>query len=203
MPLITTLFWDVGGVLLTNAWDHTERAQAIAKFQLDAGEFEKRHQPLADPFEKGEISLDQYLDRTIFYVPRNFSREEFKDCIFSLSQPLNDRLELVRELAKSKKYLMGTINNESRELNAYRIQAFGLREIFSAFVSSCFVGLRKPDEKIYRLALDLVQKAPQECCFIDDREQNLEPATHLGMQVIHVQNAMQLRADLQKFGVNI
>jgi putative hydrolase of the HAD superfamily len=96
---------------------------------------------------------------------------------------------------------MSTINNESKELNLFRIQTFGMREIFSLFVSSCFVGLRKPEEGIYRLALEITQSPPEECCFIDDRPLNLDSAQRLGMHVIQVENAEQLRRDLQKLGV--
>ena len=108
--------------------------------------------------EEGDITLDQYLDRTIFYQPRKFGREEFKNYMFSLSKPRPDVLEFSRSLAG--KYLMATINNESREMNEYRIKQFGLSQIVDLFVSSCYVGMRKPDAKIYRVALDLIQKAP-------------------------------------------
>jgi putative hydrolase of the HAD superfamily len=121
--------------------------------------------------------------------------------MFPLSQPFPDVLALARELASSHKYLMATLNNESTELNQYRIQTFGLRDIFSLFVSSCFVGLRKPEEEIYRLALELTQKLPQECCFIDDRALNLECARKLGMHTIEKKNADQLRQELRKLSV--
>jgi putative hydrolase of the HAD superfamily len=200
---IAAIFWDVGGVLLTNAWDHTERARALAQFHLDEADFRARHEALVSCFERGEIGLDEYLNRTVFYKPRPFSREEFRDFMFSLSQPLPDSLQLARELAKSGKYLMGTINNESTDLNLYRIEKFGLREIFTLFVSSCYVGLRKPETGIYKLALDITQKKPQECCFIDDRPVNIEAAAHLGMNTILMQSAVQLRSELQKLVVEI
>jgi len=110
-------------------------------------------------------------------------------------------LALAEELARSGKYFMGTINNESRELNLYRIQTFGLREIFSVFVSSCFVGLRKPEEGIYRLALETTQKSPGDCCFIDDRALNLESARQMGMHIIEMQDVEQLRGELRKLEV--
>src|ERR1700737_3490433 len=114
---------------------------------------------LVSSFERGKITLDEYLDRTIFYRTRTFSKETFKDYMFSLSRPKQDVLALARALAKSGKYLMSTLNNESKELNLYRIQSFQLQEIFSVFVSSCFVGLRKPEQGIYRLALGVTQKS--------------------------------------------
>jgi putative hydrolase of the HAD superfamily len=198
---ITSIFFDVGGVLLTNAWDHAERGQALARFNVDLNEFQPLHQAAVEEFERGEITLDQYLERTVFFRPRTFSLEEFKSCMFSLSQALPGRLEFARSLAKSGKYFMGTINNESRELNSYRIRTFLLKELFSVFVSSCYVGLRKPDESIYRCALELTQSVPEECCFIDDREENLQPAAKLGMRVIHARNTQQIKDELGKMGV--
>ena len=182
MAKISALFWDVGGVLLTNAWDRAQRELALAKFKLDAAEFQDRHEMVISSFERGKITLDEYLDRTIFYRPRSFTKEEFCREMYSLSKPHADVLDLAKKLAKTGKYQMATINNESRELNHYRIQNFGLMEIFSLFVSSCFVGLRKPEGGIYRLALEITQNHPEQCCFIDDRALNLEAAARLGMQ---------------------
>jgi len=198
---IRAIFWDVGGVLLTNAWDRSQREAALERFKLDEEEFTDRHEMVASSFERGKIGLDEYLDRTIFYRSRPFGREEFKGYMLSLSQPQEDVLSLAKALTGSGKYLMGTINNESRDLNLYRIEKFGLRSIFSLFVSSCFVGLRKPEQDIYRLALETTQKTPEECCFIDDRALNLEVAKRLGMHTIEMDNIEQLRADLQKLGV--
>jgi putative hydrolase of the HAD superfamily len=198
---IHSIFWDVGGVLLTNAWDHTERADALEHFHLDEGEFHSRHEMAVSSFERGEISLDEYLDRTVFYSNRPFTREEFRDYMFSLSKPMPEVLGFARSLADSGKYFMGTINNESRELNLYRIEKYGLREIFPLFVSSCFVGLRKPESAIYRLAIEITQFNPEECCFIDDRELNLEGAAKMGMRTIQMQTLEQLRGELGKLGV--
>jgi putative hydrolase of the HAD superfamily len=198
---IKAIFWDVGGVLLTNAWDRSQREAAIEHFKLDEGEFADRHEMVVSSFERGKIGLDDYLDRTVFYRARPFSHDEFKQYIFSLSQPNTQALTFARQLADSGKYLMGTINNESRDINLYRIEKFGLRSIFSLFISSCFVGLRKPEQDIYRLALEITQKTPEECCFIDDRSINLEAAKRLGMHTIKMDNAAQLREDLRKLEV--
>jgi putative hydrolase of the HAD superfamily len=201
LPEIKALFWDVGGVLLSNAWDHTQRQQAIEKFALDPGEFSERHELVVSSFERGKISLDEYLERTVFYRVRAFTRDEFKAFMYSLSLADEQALAFAKSLASSGKYLMGTINNESRELNAYRMEKFGLRSIFRVFVSSCFVGLRKPEEAIYRMALDITQQAPESCCFIDDRALNLEVARRLGMHAVEMDGVEQLRGDLQKLGV--
>ena len=203
MPQINALFWDVGGVLLTNAWDRTQRERALDQFRLDQEEFSDRHEMVVSSLERGKIIFDDYLNRTIFYRPRPFAREVFKDYVFSLSQPHHEVLALAEELSRSGKYFMGTINNESRELNLYRIQTFGLREIFSVFVSSCFVGLRKPEEGIYRMALEITQKSAENCCFIDDRALNLEYSRQIGMHTIEMKDIEQLKRELRKLEVQI
>lgn len=203
MPAIRAIFWDVGGVLLTNAWDRTERAKAFEKFHLDADEFHSRHELIVSSFERGKITLDEYLDRTIFYTPRSFTRGEFREFMLSLSLPYPEALAFAQALTDSGKYFMGTINNESRELNCYRIETFRLRKIFRLFVSSCFVGLRKPERDIYRLALETTQLLGIECCFIDDRALNLECAAQMGMNTIQMQSVDQLRADLENMGVTV
>ncbi|MFZ0804422.1 MAG: HAD family phosphatase [Terriglobales bacterium] len=201
MPKITALFWDVGGVLLSNAWDRAQRKQALDHFGLDEAEFDDRHDMVISSFERGKISLQEYLERTVFYRSRPFTIDEFKNFFFSLSQPNPPVLEFARSLADSGRYLMATINNESTDLNLYRIHTFGLQKIFSLFVSSCFVGFRKPEKPIYTLALNITQRPPEECCFIDDRALNLECAAKLGMHVIQMKDATQLRRDLQALGV--
>jgi putative hydrolase of the HAD superfamily len=201
LSAIRAIFWDVGGVLLTNAWDHTERAEAIEHFQLDAKEFQDRHEPLVSSFERGQITLDEYLDRTVFYRDRPFTKDAFREFMFSLSRPFPEVLEFAKALGDSGQYFIGTINNESRELNNYRIEKFGLRKIFRLFVSSCYVGLRKPERDIYRVALEVTQVPAEECCFIDDRAGNLECPREMGMHTIEMKGLEQLRAELGKLGV--
>ncbi|HEX8815377.1 MAG TPA: HAD family phosphatase [Terriglobales bacterium] len=203
MSGIKTIFWDVGGVLLSNAWDHTERNSALANFGLNATDFEARHEMVVSSFERGKISLDQYLERTVFYQPHPFTMQAFKDYMFTLSSPKPDILQIAQALKRSCDLDMATLNNESRELNQYRIQKFGLIDIFDFFVSSCYVGLRKPEDGIYKLALDLAQEPPEACCFIDDRPINLETAARLGINTIRMVNAAQLKEDLQKLGVMV
>jgi putative hydrolase of the HAD superfamily len=203
LPAIRAIFWDVGGVLLSNAWDHTERADALEHFHLDAEEFHDRHEMVVSSFERGKITLDEYLDRTVFYRTRPFARDAFREYMFSLTQLIPEVLTFAQGLADSGKYFMGTINNESRELNDYRIEKFGLRRMFRVFVSSCFVGLRKPEEDIYRLALEITQIPAEECCFIDDRAANLECPAKLGMHTVQMQQVEQLRGDLGRLGVGV
>jgi putative hydrolase of the HAD superfamily len=201
LSAIRAIFWDVGGVLLTNAWDRTERTAALEHFQLDQEEFHDRHQMVVSSFERGKITLDEYLDRTVFYRTRPFPRDVFRDYMFSLSQPFPEVLEFGQALAASGKYFMGTINNESRELNYYRIEKYGLRKTFRLFISSCFVGFRKPERDIYRLALETTQVPAEQCCFIDDRALNLECAAQMGMETIEMQQLEQLRGDLAKLNI--
>lgn len=201
MADITALFWDVGGVLLTNGWDTASRQAAAARFGLDWEEFEDRHQLVVTPFETGRLGLTEYLQRTVFYRPRGFRVEDFRDFMFAQSQPYPDALSIVERVAGMKRYFLATLNNESLDLNLHRIRQFGLRRYFAAFFSSCFLGMKKPEEAIFRLALAVSQRAPHECVFIDDRPVNLECAGGCGMRVIRYRNAAQLQDDLKRAGV--
>lgn len=201
--MISTIFTDVGGVLLTNGWDREARHKLVEKFKLDLAEFGDRHELVVTAFETGKLDLDHYLDRTVFYRPRDFTRNDARNFIFAQSQPLPDSLALMNRLARAKQYLMVTLNNESAELNQYRIEHFGLRNYFTAFFSSCYLGVKKPDEAIYVLALELTQRPPEECVFIDDRALNLECARQHGMNTIQFKNVHQLENDLRALGVGI
>jgi putative hydrolase of the HAD superfamily len=201
MADVTALFWDVGGVILSNGWDRAARAAAAKQFGLDWEDFQDRHELASPAFETGQITIDTYLQRTVFYRKRAFTRDEFIAFIFEQSQEFPESRAVLSELAQAGKYLLATINNEPLELNVRRIEQFHLRREFEAFFSSCFVGKRKPDEGIYRMALEVTQRRPEECLFIDDRALNLECARQLGMRTIHFQSAAQLRQDLEANGV--
>jgi putative hydrolase of the HAD superfamily len=196
-----TLFFDIGGVLLSNGWDHHARERAVRHFELDATEFESRHELVAADFETGRLSLEAYLHRTVFHQDRPFSREAFRDFMFAQSQAHEDALELARTLARAGRYLIASLNNESLELNEYRIRRFELDAIFTVFISSCYLGVRKPDEAIYRKALQITQRPPENCVFIDDRALNLECAALLGLSVIRFRDVASLRRELAALGV--
>ncbi len=203
MPAITTLFWDIGGVILTNGWDREARRAAAQGFQLDWEDFQDRHELSFPAFDAGQISLDQYLDRTLFYRPRTFTREEFTAFMFAQSREYTETRAILSAAAQTGKYLIAAINNEPLELNQYRIEAFHLRKDFSAFFSSCFLHSRKPEETIFRIALEVTQRPAEECVFIDDRPLNLENPRRLGMNVVQHQDAPQLLADLKALGIEV
>jgi putative hydrolase of the HAD superfamily len=200
---VTTLFWDIGGVILTNGWDRDARREAAKAFELDWEEFQDRHDLSFPAFDSGQITLNQYLDRTLFYRSRTFTREEFTAFMFAQSQEYPDTRAILSGLARTGKYFIASINNEPFELNQYRIEAFGLRKDFQIFFSSCYVNTRKPDEAIFRMALYVTQRSPEQCVFIDDRTINLENPRRLGMNVIHHQSAPQLLADLKSLGIGV
>ena len=203
MSEITTLFWDIGGVIMTNGWDTTARRRATETFHLDWEEFQDRHELSFPAFDSGNISLDEYLNRTLFYRARSFTREEFIAFMFAQSKEFPESRAVLDGAARLGKYFIGAINNEPLELNEYRIAAFHLRRDFDVFFSSCYLHTRKPEEMIFRIALEVTQRPAEECVFIDDRPLNLENPRKLGMKTIHYQNAGQLCAELKKCGVEV
>lgn len=180
----TTLFLDVGGVFLTNGWDHHMRERAAQHFNLDYKEMEARHALTFDTYEIGKISLDVYLNRAVFYEPRPFSIETFKEFMLAQSQAYPEMINLIREIKDQYRLKVVAVSNEGRELMEYRIQKFHLKEFVDVFICSAFVRMRKPDEEIYHLALDIAQVHPREVIYIDDRPLLAEIGRQLGFQAI-------------------
>jgi putative hydrolase of the HAD superfamily len=200
-PFDVVLF-DIGGVLLTNGWDHQERKVVAAQFKLDGATLEARHMKAFEAWERGEITLDEYLDAVVFYEPRSFSRDEFFAAICAQSKLLCDgALCILKELAASDKCMLGALNNEALETHEYRVKTFGLRDLLKFTFTSCYMGLRKPDAKIYTHALGVLGVAAECSVFIDDRLENVAAAAAIGMKAIQFTGADALRRDLASFGV--
>jgi len=196
------ILFDVGGVLLTNGWDHRERATLVAQLHLDAAALEAHHAKAFEPWERGEITLDEYLDAAVFYEPRSFSREEFFNAICAQSKELPDGATcILKELAASDKCIVGALNNEARETHEFRMEKFGLRQYLKFTFTSCYMGLRKPDPNIYRRALGILDKPAERSLFIDDRLENVAAAAAVGMKAIRFTGADALRRDLQTLKV--
>ncbi len=196
------ILFDVGGVLLTNGWDHCERAEVLDRFGVERAGFEKRHTAAYPAWERGETSVDAYLDQTVFDQPRAFSHEEFFAAMCAQSKVLEDgALGILGELAASKKCMVGALNNEARETNEFRFRTFGLRPLLRVALSSCYLGLRKPDAAIYDRALDILGAEPERVLFIDDRAENAAAAAAAGMRAIRFEGAAQLRGELEGLGV--
>jgi putative hydrolase of the HAD superfamily len=202
MAEISTLLWDVGGVLLTNGWDRTERAAVLEQFALDGVAFEQRHEIANDAWEKGLMTAEQYLLQTVFYEPRPFTPGAFLQAMKERSVLLpHGALRILQELAASEEVELAMLNNEARELNDYRIEHFEFGRYFDVFLSSCYLGLRKPDPKIFELALDVLQRDAEEVAFIDDRPGNCAAAEALGIHAIQYQDESQCAQALERLGL--
>ncbi|MGA9069043.1 MAG: HAD-IA family hydrolase [Terracidiphilus sp.] len=196
------ILFDVGGVLLTNGWDAGERAIVLERFGLDRAEFEARHTLSYRAWEIGSIPIQAYLDATVFYEPRNFTREDFFAAICAGSKLLPDgAIDILEEIAASDHCLVGALNNEARETNEFRFRHFGLRKLFKLALSSCYLGLRKPDAAFYQRALDILGRPAERILFIDDRAENVAAATAAGMNALLFTGAGPLRLELARRGV--
>ena len=198
---IDLVLFDIGGVLGSNGWDREQRAAAVEQFGLDAEDFQYRHEETVGALESGQITLDEYLGLTIFCEPRRFTPAAFKAFMLAQSVAWPDSIAVARELSRAAPVRLATLNNESAELNVHRIEAFGLRDVFPTFFSSCWLGVRKPTQEIYARVLGMTQSAPARTLFVDDRRQNLAPAAALGMQTVQFESPAQLRAALAAHGL--
>jgi putative hydrolase of the HAD superfamily len=202
MP-ITALFLDLGGVLLTNGWDRNSRELAAQTFGLDRKEMDERHHLTFDTYEAGKITLEQYLNRVVFYVERGFTQQEFRDFMFAQSKAYSEMIDLVRTLKAQYNLKIAVVNNEGRELNQRRIHTFKLNSFVDFFISSCFVHVRKPDEDIYRIALDVAQVPPNEVACLDDRLMFVQVAETLGIRGIHHTDYASTLAKLAALGLTL
>ena len=198
---VSTLFLDVGGVLLTNGWDRKARARAADKFGLDLEAVNDRHHLNFDTYEQGKQSLDEYMKRVIFYEPRTFSTDTFRQFMLDQSQRLPHMIEFVTALKHRYKLKIAVVSNEGRELTLHRVKKFQLGDFVDFFIFSSFVHLRKPDPDIFSLALDIAQVPPAEVVYLDDRELFVSVAQGLGVRGIHHRDYETARDALAKWGL--
>ena len=199
----STLFLDIGGVLLTNGWDHRSRQEAARQFNIDYEEMNERHHLTFDTYESGKLSLKEYLERVVFYEERLFSIDDFRNFMFGRSRAFPEMIDLVKKLKRKHGLKVGAISNEGRELTEYSIRKFGLNEFMDFFISSCFVHFRKPDRDIYRIALDVAQTVPEDSVYIDDRAMFVKVAESMGIRsVVHVDDKRTMSV-LQSYGLSL
>ena len=202
-PTITTLFLDVGGVLLSNGWGHEFRQQAAENFHLNIQKIEERHAIMFATYEEGNVNLKEYLRSIVFYQNRDFTMDEFRDFMFSLSTPFIDMIAFIEILKIKYSLKIVAVSNEARELNAYRIQKFQLSSVVDLFISSCYVHLRKPDANIFRMALDVAHVSAGQVIYIDDVQLFVDVATGLGIRGIHHKDYLSTVKELAAIGLSV
>jgi putative hydrolase of the HAD superfamily len=200
---ITHLFTDLGGVLLTNGWDHSLRHTTADRFGIDSAEMDERHHLTYDTYESGKMGLAAYLDRVIFYEPRSFTRDDVIDFILGEARAFPEMIDLVRRLKARHGIKVAVLSNEGRELTADRIRRFRLDEFVDFFIVSCYVHFRKPDEDIFRVALDVAQADPSRVVYLEDRPMFVEVAASLGMHAVWHQGYESTRERLAALGLNL
>ena len=197
----TCLFLDIGGVLLTDGWNHHSRERAATHFNLDWTEMDERHRINFAVYEEGKMTLEEYLGRVIFYQQRAFTRAEFRDFMFAQSEPYSEMIELIAKLKIRHRLKIAVVSNEARELNAYRIEKFKLGAVVDFFISSCIVHTRKPDIEIFRLALDIAQVPVGQIVYIENTAMFVEIAEGLGIRSILHMDYKSTRAQLARLGL--
>lgn len=203
-PEIRAIYWDIGGVLLTNGWDHEERARVLAQFAIPRDEYESRHEEANDRWEKGELSDEAFLKQTVFFKERSFTPAEFIEAVRAQSKWLPGGAKNVIAALRQRNCLkMAMLNNESGPLNDFRIETFGLAQYFDGFFCSAYLGMRKPDPRIFRAGAEMLHVTPEECAFVDDRENNCAAAAGVGMHAIQYKGEEQLTKALDALGVRL
>jgi putative hydrolase of the HAD superfamily len=200
--VITHLFLDVGGVLLTNGWDHHARKRAAKHFKINYADMDEGHQLVFEIYEKGKLTLEEYLNLVVFYQKRSFTRSQFQRFMFQQSKPFFDMIHLSAQLKLQYGLKVVVVSNEARELNAHRIQKFKLDNFVDCFISSCFVHVRKPDEEIFRLALDISQAEAHQVVYIENTPMFVQIAENFGIRsILHTDYKSTLKK-LAAFGLH-
>lgn len=195
---------DLGGVLLSNGWDHRLRALVAKKYSLDYEEFSKRHESIFDFYERGKMTFEEYLDWTIFHVPRAFSKRDLIQFILAEAKAYPEMIEFIKKIKNQFGLKICALSNEGKELALDRVKRFDLESFIDFFVISSFVGLRKPDADIYKLAISLTQIPPNELCYIDDRALFVERAKEFGLHAICHESMEKTQRELVKIlGANM
>ena len=203
-PEIRAIYWDIGGVLLTNGWDHEERARVLQQFAIPRDEYESRHEEANDRWERGEFSDEEFVKQTVFFKERSFTPEQFIQAVREQSKWLpGGAKNVIAALRKNNGLKMAMLNNESGPLNDYRIATFGLAEYFDGFFCSAYIGMRKPEPRMFRTGAELLHFQPEECAFIDDRDKNCAAAAGVGMHAIQYKGEEALKGALRALGVEL
>lgn len=200
---VTTLFLDIGGVMLSNGWGHGSRKLAAEAFKLDYEEMDGRHRLNQATYEAGKLTLEDYLNRVVFYQKRAFTPAQFQEFMFTQSMPHVEMIEFVQQLKKQHQLKIAVVSNEGRELNAFRIKKFHLTRFVDFFITSCYVHLRKPDVDIFRLALDIAQVPAEQVVYIDDVQLFVDIASDLGIRSIRHKDYLSTSAELAAMGLQI
>lgn len=201
---IRAIYWDIGGVLLTNGWDHQERTRVLAQFSIPRDEYESRHEEANDRWERGELSDEEFLKQTVFFKDRSFSPADFIRAVREQSKWLpGGARNVIAALRQNHSLKMAMLNNESGPLNDYRIEKFGLTEYFDAFFCSAYLGMRKPEPRIFRAAAAMLHFRPEVCAFVDDRDSNCAAAAEVGMHAIQYQGEDALKDALRALGIKL
>ena len=194
---IETIFTDIGGVILTNGWDREARKKAVENFQLDPKEFEERHKEVVDDLESGVLTLDSYLKHVVFHKSRNFGVHDFQEFMYNCSQPYDSMLNFLKEAKEKLGCRVAALSNEGKELGHYRIEKFNLKEIIDYFIVSGFVGFAKPDERIFKLAINISQSLPNQIVYIDDRPKLIDAGKRMGLNTILHHSESDTRSALE------
>ena len=200
---VTTLFLDIGGVMLSNGWGHDSRRLAAEKFNLNLSELEERHHLTFVTYEEGKLTMKEYLNRVVFYQKRTFTPDQFKEFMFNQSTPFKEMIEFILKLKEQNRLKIAVVNNEARELNEHRIKKFKLNQFVDFYISSCFVHFRKPDADIFRIALDIAQVPAEHVVYIENTEMFVDVARDLGIRSILHTDYKSTRSELSVLGLKI
>jgi HAD superfamily hydrolase (TIGR01509 family) len=203
---IRTIFWDLGGVVLTNGWDPGQRKRVLSRLGVNLEAYEELHDRANYYWERGLLTAKDFFSQTVLLPnPKlDLTFDMLWPQVCAASKVLHPEcLDMLAELKQMGRYRIATLNNESRELNEYRLDAFKLRSLFDYFICSGYVHEMKPNLGIYKSAIDISGFAASSALFIDDKPENCAAAEAVGMHAIRFESPAQLCTALVEYGIQL
>ena len=196
---ITTIFFDVGGVLLIDFIDWKIKDLA-AKYSVEESllfEAKKNLRPKADAGELSDPDFWKLLLKTV-----DITADDDDIDLEPYMKKVDGGLDIVNKLKESG-YKIAILSNDSVEMSNHRRQKYGFDNIFDHIIISCYHHVIKPNRRIYEIALEEMNVTPEESVFIDDRKENVDTANSVGITGIFFENSTQVTNRLKELRINI
>lgn len=201
--VIKNIIFDIGNVLLT-----FEPRKFLLKFTQDKKHINSFISNVIDSevwlqMDRGSISVEEAKNLFLSKYPEEKKLLTlFFENWLEIFTPIKENIQIMEKLNQNG-YKIFALSNFIKESFKYVVKKFSFFALFDGQVISWQEKVIKPEDAIYNILLHRYNLIPQECVYLDDHKNFLEPAQKLGMSTILVSPEIDLKKEFQKLGVNI
>jgi len=201
MEGIKSIIFDWGGVLIDDP------GPALVRYCADAlgvakEDYIKAHREFAADFQKDCITEDTFWACICseLNVPKPNTTLLWAQAFKTVYSPKKDMFNLASCLQKNGYKIALLSNAEIPTMRYFYQQRY---DMFDVLIFSCAEGTKKPERKIYELALEKLGNKPNQTVFIDDRPNCVNGAKEIGLNTILFESADQVKAELSRLSVKV